>query len=240
VRSVLAAVLLPVVAVLVIGPYTFLPSILEYAVARDVQSRLGLEKSPKVALRSDPPLRMLSGEFSGGRIVLKDAELGRVRARSATIDLDPFDVDVLESLGKGSVVAPEPLSGALRVEVGEAEVSRLAKKGADVPVRGVDVGEGGVVVRSEATFLGSTFPASATGDLNLNDGSLVFEPRSLQAAGIPVPQDLADELLAGTGFDYPLEGLPYNSEITRVETAEGRIVLSGRVPRVPVGVYPGG
>lgn len=239
-RSVLAAVLLPVVAVLVIGPYTFLPSVLEYAVARDVQSRLGLEKVPEVNLRSDPALRMLAGEFSGGRIVLKKAQLGGVRARSVTIDLDPFDVDVLESLGSGSVVAREPLSGGLRVEVGEAEASRLAEKGADVPVRGVDLKESGVVVRSEAAFLGSTFPASATGDLTLRDGSLVFEPRSLEAAGVPVPQDLADQLLAGAGFDYPLEGLPYNSEITRVETAEGRLVLLGRVPRIPVGVYPGG
>jgi LmeA-like phospholipid-binding len=240
VRSVLVAVLLPVVVVLVIGPYTFLPSILEYAVARDVQSRLGLEKAPEVNLESDPPLRMLSGEFSGGRIVLKNADLGGVRAQSTSIDLDPFDVDVVESLGKGSVVAREPLSGGLRVELGEAEVSRLAKKSADVPVRGVDVKESGVAVRSEAAFLGSTFPATATGDLNLSEGSLVFEPRSLEAAGLPVPQELARQLLAGTGFEYPLDGLPYKSEITRVETAEGRLVLVGRVPRVPVGVYPGG
>lgn len=239
-RSVLAAVLLPVVAVLVIGPYTFLPSVLEYAVARDVQSRLGLEKAPAVTLESDPPLRMLAGEFSGGRIVLEDTDLGSVRAQSAAIDLDPFDVDVLESLGKGSVVAREPLSGGLRVEVGESEVSRLVEKGADVPVRGVDVKESGVVVRSEVAILGSTFPASATGDLGLSGGSLVFEPRSLEAAGIPVPQELADQLLEGTGFDYPLDGLPYQSRITRVETAEGRLVLVGRVPRVPVGVYPGG
>ena len=239
-RSVLVAVLLPVVAVLVIGPYTFLPSILEYAVARDVQSRLGLEKAPEVNLESDPPLRMLSGEFSGGRIVLEDADLGGVRAQGAAIDLDPFDVDVVESLGRGSVVAREPLSGGLRVELGEAEVSRLAKRGADVPVRGVEVNETGVAVRSEAAFLGSTFPATATGDLRLSGGNLVFEPRSLEAAGMPVPQELADRLLEGTGFEYPLDGLPYRSEITRVETAEGRLVLVGRVPRVPVGVYPGG
>ncbi len=239
-RSVLAAVLLPVVAVLVIGPYTFLPSILEYAVARDVQSRLGLERAPEVALESDPQLRMLAGSFSGGSIALEDADLGGVRAESAAIDLDPFDVDVLESIGRGSVVAREPLSGGLRVELGEAEVSRLAKKGADVPVRGVDLGESGVVVRSEAVLLGSTFSASTKGDLALRGGSLVFEPRSLEAAGIPVPQELADKLLEGTGFEYPLDGLPYRSEITRVETAEGRLVLVGRVPRVPVGVYPGG
>ena len=104
-RSVLAAVLLPVAAVLLIGPYTFLPSLLEYAVAHEVQSRLGLERSPKVELESDPPPQMLSGSFSAGEIVLKDAGLGGVRTEWAVIDLHPFDVDVLESLSKGSIVA---------------------------------------------------------------------------------------------------------------------------------------
>ena len=166
-RSVLAAVLLPVVAVLVIGPYTFLPSVLEYAVARDVQSRLGLEKAPEVNLESDPPLRMLAGEFSGGRIVLEDADLGGVRARSAAIDLDPFDVDVLESLSRGSVVASEPLSGGLRVEVPEAEVARLVGESTDAPATGVTVEATGMQIRSDATFFGTSFPVSATGDLRL-------------------------------------------------------------------------
>ena len=239
-RSVLAAVLLPVVVVLVIGPYTFLPSVLEYAFARDVQSRLGLEKAPVVTLESDPPLRMLTGEFSGGRIFLKDAGLGGVRTENATIELDPFDVDVLESLGKGSVVAREPLSGGLRVEVPEAEVSRLVKERADAEVKGVDITKSGMEVRAEAAFLGASFPVSATGDLGLSGRSFVFEPRNLEAAGMPVPRELADAVLAGTRFDYPIKGLPYGSRISGVETVEGELVLTGRVPRVPLGVYPGG
>ncbi len=239
-RSVLAAVLLPVVAVLVFGPYTFLPSVLEYAVARDVQSRLGLEKAPEVTLESDPLLRMLAGEFSGGRIVLENAGLGGVRTESAIIDLDPFDVDVLESLGKGSVVAREPLSGGLRVEVPEAEVSRLVRAGADVPIRGVDVTEGGMEVWSEATVFGAAFPVSARGNLALSGERFVFEPRNLKAAGVSVPQELADSVLAGTRFDYPIKGLPYGSRITGVETADGELVLTGRVPNIPLGVYPGG
>ncbi len=239
-RSVLAAVLLPVVVVVFIGPYTFLPSVLEYAVARDVQSRLGLENAPEVNLKSDPPLRMLAGNFSGGRILLKDAGLGGVRTESATIDLDPFDADVLESLGRGSIVAREPLSGRLRVEVPEAEVSRLVREGAEIPVRGVDVTGNGMEVRSEATVLGTAFPVSATGDLGLSGESFVFEPRNLRVAGTSVPRELADAVLAGTRFDYPIRGLPYGSRITGVETEDGQLVLTGGVPRIPLGVYPGG
>ncbi len=239
-RSVLAAVLLPVVAVLVIGPYTFLPSVLEYAVARDVQSRLGLEKAPRVKLESDPALEMLAGKFSGGDIVLRDAGLGGVRTESATIDLDPFDVDVLKSLGRGSIVAREPLSGGLRVEVPEAEVARLVKERADAEIRGADIAEEGMEVRAEAAFLGASFPVSATGDLGLSGESFVFEPRNLEVAGMPVPQELADAVLAGTRFDYPIKGLPYGSRISGVETVEGKLVLTGRVPHIPLGVYPGG
>ena len=239
-RSVLAAVLLPVVAILLVGPYTFLPPLLEYAVARDVQGRLGLEKRPKVELESEPTLEMLAGEFSGGRILLKNAGLGGVRTESATIDLDPFDVDVLESLGKGSIVAREPLSGDLRVEVPEAEVERLVRERAEVEVGGVEITQRGMEVRAEAAFLGVSFPVAARGGLGLSDQRFVFEPRELEAAGTPVPQDLADAVLEGTRFDFPIRGLPYGSRISGVETAEGELVLTGRVPRIPLGVYPAG
>lgn len=238
--AVLAAVLVPVVVVFLIGPYTFLPSLLEYAVARDVQARLGTEKQPAVSLKSDPALKMLAGEFSDGRIVLKNAELGGVRAESARIDLEPFNVNVWASMRSGHVVDQEPLSGRLRLEVSEAEVARLSNAGTDVPVTGVDVKKDGVVVRSEATVLGTQIPISVKGKLGVRDGSLLFEPRSLEAAGFPLPEGLADQLLAGTDFEYPLDRLPYQTKLTGVETHEGLIVLSGRVPSMPLGVYPGG
>jgi hypothetical protein len=57
---------------------------------------------------------------------------------------------------------------------------------------------------------------------------------------VPVPDELADRLLAGANFEYPLDRLPYQTTINSVETEEGRIVLDGRVPSIPLGVYPGG
>jgi hypothetical protein len=240
VRSVVTAVLVPVLVVFLIGPYTFLPSLLEYAVARDVKARLGVEKQPDVELKSDPPIRMLAGEFSGGRIVMKNTDLGNVTATMARIDLDPFDIDVWATIRKGHMVDRDSLSGDLRVDVPEREVSRLAKAGSEIPVQDVDVQRDGVVVRSEVSVLGVRFPVSIEGEPGLRDGELIFEPQGLTAAGVKVSDELADRLLAGTSFEYPLDRLPYQSRITDVEAEDGRIILSGRVPSIPLGAYPGG
>jgi LmeA-like phospholipid-binding len=239
-RSVIAAVLVPVLIVLLIGPYTFLPSLLEYAVARDVKARLGVEKQPDVELKSDPPLRMLAGEFSGGRIVMKNTDLGNVTATRAQIDLDPFDIDVWATIRKGHVVDKDPLSGDVRVDVPESEVSRLARVGSEIPIQDLDVHQDGVIVTSEVSVFGTRFPASIEGEPALRDGELIFEPQGLTAAGVRVPDELADRLLAGTSFEYPLDRLPYQSTITSVEAEKGRIILSGRVPSIPLGAYPGG
>lgn len=239
-RSVVAAVLVPVLVVFLIGPYTFMPSLLEYAVAQDVKARLGVEKQPYVKLKSNPPLRMLAGEFSGGRIVMKNTDLGNLTATRARIDLDPFDINLWATVKKGHVVYRDPLSGDVRVDVPESEVSRLAMAGSEIPIQDVDVQAGGVVVRSEVNVLGTHLPVSIEGEPGLHDGELIFEPQGLTAGGIQVPDELADRLLAGTSFEYPLNRLPYQTTITGVEAEEGRIILSGRVPSIPLGAYPVG
>jgi hypothetical protein len=239
-RSVVAAVLVPVLVVFLIGPYTFLPSLLEYAVAQDVKARLGVEKQPYVKLKSNPPLRMLAGEFSGGRIVMKNTDLGNLTATRVRIDLDPFDINLWATVKKGHMVYRDPLSGDVRVDVPESEVSRLAMAGSEIPIQDVDVQDGGVVVRSEVAVLGTNLPVSIEGDPALRDGELIFEPQGLTAAGIQVPDELADRLLAGTSFEYPLNRLPYQTNITGVEAEEGQIILSGRVPSIPLGAYPVG
>jgi hypothetical protein len=239
-RSLIAAALVPVVVIFLIGPYTFLPSLIEYAVATDVQNQLGIEKQPQVRLKSDPPLAMLEGEFTGGRIAMRNVDLGGVRAERASIDLDPFDIDVWDTMKNGRVVDRQPLSGALEIEVSEDEIARLAQKNSEMPVKSVKVERGGVIIGSEASALGNRFPVSVEGDLAVNGGDLVFEPGSLEAAGVPVPDELADQLLAGANFEYSLDRLPYQTNITDVKTEEGKIVLDGRVPSIPLGAYPGG
>jgi len=239
-RSVVAAVLVPLLAILLVGPYTFLPSLLEYAVARDVEARLGIEKQPDVTLKSDPQIRMLTGAFSGGRIVMKNTYLGNVKAKKARIYLDPFDIDGWATMREGHVVDGDPLSGDLYVTVPDEEVSRLAKAGSEIPIQSLDVHEDGVVVRSEVSALGTRFPVSIKGVPALRDEELIFEAQDLTAAGVEVPEELADRLLAGTFFEYPLDRLPYQTSITGVEAEEGRIVLNGKVPSIPLGAYPGG
>ena len=239
-RGVLVAVIVPVVLIFLIGPYTLLPSLIEYAVATDVQNRLGIEKRPEVELSSDPPLAMLKGEFSGGRVAMRNVDLGGVRAEKASIKLDPFDIDVWDTMKSGRVVDREPLSGALEIEVSEEEVANLARKNSGMPVTDVSVRRDGVIIDSEASALGTQFPVSVQGDLVVEDGELVFEPNALEAAGVPVPDELAEQLLSGADFGYPLDRLPYRTTIDAVETGEGKIVLDGRVPSIPLGVYPSG
>ena len=102
---------------------------------------------------------MLAGEFSGGRVVLKNTDLGNVTATRARIDLDPFDIDVWATMRKGRVVDRAPIRRC-RVDVPERRVSRLAKAGSEIPIQDVDVQEDGVIVRSEVSVLGTRFPAS--------------------------------------------------------------------------------
>jgi hypothetical protein len=152
--------LLLAAAVVLIGAYTFLPCLVERMVAQSVQDSLGLEKMPGVELESDSPLSSLAGEFSGGEISIGEAQFGGVRAEHVVVNLDPFDVSVLESLASGAIETGEPLSGTLRAEIPEDEVSRLARAGSGVPVRDIELHTGRMLVRSSASLFGVEVPVS--------------------------------------------------------------------------------
>lgn len=227
--------LIVVAAIVLMLPYLVLPTVLEDLVARDVQDRLGLVERPGVELDSDPQWEMLLGEFSGGKVSVGETDLGGVRADDVSMDLDPFGVDVGQSVRDRTAVTEEPLSGRVRLSVSEREVSRLAGRNADVPVNGVELRRGGVTVESEGSFLGATFPVTVDGGVGVDGNALVFRPGTVRAAGMTVPPDLADSLLAGTAFRYPVEGLPYGAEITDARTVDGAVVLTGRVSGVELG-----
>ena len=227
--------LLLVAAAVLVGAYTFLLSFAERKAAESIQDRLGLEQRLGVELESASPANVLAGEFSGGHISIEDAQFGGVRAESASIDLDPFDVSVLDSASSGVLRSEEPLSGTLRVDIPEEEVGRLARVGADVPVRGVDLSRDGVLVRSAAPVLGVEVPVSIRGTLHLRGEKLVFEPQRVEALGTALPEGLAEQALAGTDFAYPLGGLSYGAKISDVEVQEGSLILSGEVERIQPG-----
>ena len=221
--------------VLLVVPYFVLPPVLENLVARNVQDRLGLAERPGVELDSDPQWEMLLGEFSDGKVSVGESDLGGVRAEDVSIDLDPFSVDVGESVQSRTAVVRGAVSGQVRLTVSEDEVSQLAGQNAEVPVNGVELKRSGVTVESEASVLGTTFPVAVDGGVVVEGDALVFQPETVRAAGMTVPGYLADSLLAGTAFRYPVEGLPYGGTLTGAETREGAVVLTGRVSGVELG-----
>ena len=228
-------ILVVLAALVLLLPYFVLPPVLENLVARNVQDRLGLAGRPAVELDSDPQWEMLLGKFSDGRVSVGETDLRGVRAEDVSMDLDPFSVDVGESVQSRTAVAERPVSGRVRLTVSEGEISRLARQNADTPVNGVELDRGGVTVESEASFLGATFPVEVDGGVGVEGNALVFEPGTVRAAGMTVPPDLADSLLAGTAIRYPVEGLPYGARITGAETIEGAVALTGRVTGVALG-----
>ena len=96
--GVLAGGLMLVAAVLVIGAYTFLPAVIEGVVARNLESNLGLSRTPEVSLLAEPAYEILAGDFGSGEVVLREPEFAGVRPERVRMDLDGFEVDVVRSL----------------------------------------------------------------------------------------------------------------------------------------------
>jgi hypothetical protein len=148
-------------------------------------------------------------------------------------DLDPFDLDVLRSLTRGALAAEEPLSGTLRAALSKRGLASGAglggRTGAISPAR-----KGRVVVGSETTVFSMRVPIPIQG------GALAGrEPRLRATERVRArrrgPPELADRALEGAGLSYPLKGLPHGAEISGVEVAENRLVLSGEMERPLLG-----
>lgn len=219
-----------------IGSYTFLPSVVEGLFGRAIQNRLELGTVPRVELNSEPPPSILAGRFESGRVVLENADFEGVRPKRTIIDADPFNLNVLSSISDGTFQTGRPLSGRLRMELSEGEVTRLANAdNQGIVVAGVRLEPGEMVVNVETTVMGITVPVSVAGALELVGETLVFEPRRISAFGTPLPGELSDRLVSGAGFEYPLEDLPYDIDVSDVRVEEGKVVIEGRIGRIPVG-----
>ncbi len=224
-----------VAVVFLAGPFTFLPSLVGSLVAQNIQEDLGLAETPTVELRNDEaPLEMLVGQFTGGEVSMRDAEFGGVRTDSVDVDLDPFDVGIRESIRSRSLEA-EDLSGDLRIEVSEEEVSRLADSRASVPIDDVELTGGEMVVETNVPILGNAVPVAVRGGVGFENEELSFLPGSIAIAGARLPEEATVDILEDLEVSFELEGFPSGAEILDARVAEGAVVLTGRMEGLPSG-----
>lgn len=222
-------------AVLVIGAYTFLPALVEGVVARNLESNLGLSRTPEVSLSPEPAYEMLAGRFDSGEVILREPEFAGVRPERVRMDLDGFEVNLSQSVRDGGLSIDEPLSGDIRVVLSEGELERIAGTGIEsVPVHEIGISGGNLTVGSSAQVLGVSVPISVRGPVDVEGGEIVFEPEEAAAFGTTLPADVTDRILSGTNFGYPVEDLPFNGEVTGIETGEGTLALEGSVWDLPV------
>lgn len=234
-RGFLVVLIFLAALVFVVIPYFVLPPVLEALVAREAQERLGLSERPAVELDSDPQWEMLLGDFSRGSISTEEADLGGVTAQAATLALDPFSVNLVQSARTGTLVPSEPLSGDVRLRISGAEVTRLVRENAQIPVNDVEVRSEGVTVNSEVSLLGTTLPVTVEGEVGVERGAIAFRPEILRAGGTRVPDSIAGTLLDETAFRYPVNGLAGGISVTGARTVDGAVVLTGRLDRIPLG-----
>jgi hypothetical protein len=219
-----ALFVLLVVLVILLAPYTVLPPLMGPVVGRILQDQLGLEQTPEVELASSPGPMMYAGSFSKVLVSVEGFEVAGVKPDRVVMDLDPCDINLIESASSGELSTEKPLSGVLRGEFSEANSLRLAQLGAGVPVQEIQLANNEVAFKMSLGF-GSV--ATVRGPLFLQDETLIFEPRQIEGA----PQ----QLLAVAGFAYPVSGLPFGAEISGVDVRKDRLVLSGRVQKIPLG-----
>lgn len=233
--AVLAGAVALVAAILLIGAYTFLPALVEGVVARNLESNLGLSRTPQVSLSSEPAYEMLAGHFDSGEVTLAEPEFAGVRPERVRMDLDGFEVDLARSAREGGLRVEDQLSGEIRVVLSERELERIASAGIEsVPVREIGISGGNLTVGSSTEVLGVSVPISVRGPVSVEGGRIVFAPEEAAAFGTTLPADVTDRILSGTNFGYPVEDLPFNGEVTGIETGEGTLALEGSVQDLPI------
>ena len=223
-----------VLVLIVLAPYSFLPSLLGSVLALALQSQLGLGSVPEVELASDPAPTMYAGSLSKALVSAEGVELRSVRAEKVIMDLDPFNVNLVESATSGVLSTEQPLSGKLSAELSEENTSRLAQLVSAVPVQDVELEEDQIVLRMS---LGFGSPTAVRGRMFLRDGTLVFEPQQIE--GAPAFAS-TEQLLALTRFEYPVSGLMYGAKVSGVEVRKDRLILSGEIQKIPLGGIPAG
>lgn len=217
-------------AIVLSSPYTFLPHLLGGVFARSIERQMNLPKAPDIALKSDPPYKMLVGKFSRGRIVIRKASFGNVQPDWVKINLAPFDLNMIESLASGDLKSREPISGKARMELSQREVNRIvASRIKTLPIGSINLEKGGVLLRTRIELLNTSIPISVGGRLGVRDNALIFRPDRVSAFGFAVPENLSKRFLIGAEFSYRLRDLPLKAKITGIRVLKDHLILSGDI-----------
>jgi hypothetical protein len=225
-----------VLVLIVLAPFTILPALLASAVGGILKDQLGLRETPEVEIESSPASVTYAGNFSKALVSIEEIAFGGVETKKVVMELDPVDVNLVESVTSGVLSTAQPPSGTLHVELSEESALRLAQAGSGVPVSDIEFEEGQVVL---SLALGFGSPTSVRGRLFLRDELLIFEPQQVEEAPELVT---AEQVLAVTGFAYPASGLPFASsglpfgvEVSGVKVRKDSLTLSGEIQNIPVG-----
>ena len=135
-KALVALLLLTLVA---LAPYTILPPLLESMVARTVQDQVGLARPPEVELGSDPPPTMYFGSFSTARIAVRGYEISGLETEYVALELDPFDLNLLQSVTTRTVSTAQPLSGDLQIKLSDESALRLSQLGLAAPPQNIEL-----------------------------------------------------------------------------------------------------
>lgn len=193
-----------------------------------MQEELGLERTPEVTVRSDPPTDILRGRFSDGTVDIGPGEIWGFEVERILVDLDPFDVDVPASVLRREVVYSNPTGGTLEAEVPEREIARIASE--EAGIEGISLEDGSLVVEQAPEIIGGVdLPVRVAGDVSLRGESLVYEPETVEVAGVALPQNVRERVLEGVDLAFPVEGVTDGVELQEAEVVGERLVLRGEV-----------
>jgi hypothetical protein len=217
-----------VVLLVVLAPYTVLPALLESVVARAFQNQLGFDQTPEVEIESSPAPMMYAGSFSKALISVQGIKLAGVKTENAVMELEPFDVNILESVTSGMLSTAQPLSGTLHLDLSEDSALRLAQGRTPVPVQDIQLEKNEVVL---TLALGYGSVVSVRGRPLLQNGTVIFQPQKVEEAPAGVTPA---QVLALTTFQYPVSGLPYGAKVSGLQVRKDHVILSGRIEEIPL------
>jgi hypothetical protein len=82
---------------------------------------------------------MYFGSFSTARIAVRGYEISGLETEYVALELDPFDLNLLQSVTTRTVSTAQPLSGDLQIKLSEESALRLSQLGLAIPPQNIEL-----------------------------------------------------------------------------------------------------